>query len=134
MNLEVESSLAAWLRSQPAFDGIPVHTGQSSDPIANDQPVLIVGVNTSDVVALPLYRLSVSIVAATPCIVEGALETHAMLSANLRTAILAADQLAASFPASITLAGAVLTSISETRESDRWLTTASLTLGLIAPI
>ena len=134
MNLEVETSLAAWLRSQPAFDGIPVHTGQSSDPIPNDQPVLIVGVNTSDVVALPLYRLSVSIVAATPCLLDGSLETHATLSANLRTAILAADQLAASFPASVTLAGAVLTSISETRESDRWLTTASLTLGLIAPI
>lgn len=134
MNLEVESSLAAWLRALPAFDGIAVHTGQSSDPIPNDQPVLIVGVNTTDVVALPLYRLSVSIVAATPCLLDGSLETHATLSANLRTAILAADQLAASFPESITLAGAVLTSISETRESDRWLTTASMTLGLIAPI
>jgi hypothetical protein len=134
MNLEVETSLAAWLRSQPAFDGIPVHTGQSSDPIPNDQPVLIVGVDSSEVIAAQLYKLSVSIVAATPCIVEGALEAHSGISANLRTAILAADQLAASFPASITLAGAVLASISETRESDRWLTTASLTLGLIAPI
>ena len=134
MNLEVETSLAAWLRATPAFDGIPVHTGQSSDPIPNDQPVLVVGVDSSEVVAAQLYKLSVSIVAATPCIVEGALETHSGISSNLRTAILAADQLADSFPSTITLAGAVLSQISETRESDRWLTTASLTLGLIAPI
>ncbi len=131
MNLEVESSLAAWLRSQPAFDGIPVHTGQSSDPIPNDQPVLIVGVESTELVVRGLYKVTASIVLATPSVVEAALDTHAALATALRDSLLAADQLAASFAAPLTLAGADLRTWSESQQDGRWITTAALTLGLV---
>ena len=131
MNLEVETSLAAWLRSTPAFDGIPVHTGQSSDPIPNDQPVLIVGVESTELVVRGLYKVTASIVLATPSVVEASLENHTTLATALRDSLLAADQLAASFTAPITLAGADLTTWSESQQEGRWLTTASLLLGLI---
>jgi hypothetical protein len=135
MNLEVETSLAAWLRSQPAFDGIPVHTGQSSDPIPNDQPVLIVGVESTELVVRGLYKVTASIVLATPSVVEAALETHAALADSLKTSLLAATALADSFAAPLTLAGADLRTWSESQQEGRWLTTASLLLGLIhAPI
>lgn len=130
MNLEVESSLAAWLRSQPAFDGLPVHTGQSSDHIPNDQPVLIVGVESTELVVRGLYKITASIVLATPSVVEASLENHTALSAALRDSLLAADQLAASFAAPLTLAGADLRSLSESQQDGRWLTTASLRLGV----
>ena len=131
MNLEVETSLAAWLRALPAFDGIPVHTGQSSDPIPNDQPVIIVGVESTELVVFGLYKVSATIVLATPAVVEGALENHGTLSANLRNSLLAADALADSFAAPLTLAGADLRTWSESQQEGRWLTTASLLLGLI---
>ncbi len=131
MNLEVETSLAAWLRSQPAFDGIPVHTGQSSDPIANDQPVLIVGVESTEAIVRGLYKVSASIVLATPSVVDAALETHAALAASLKTSLLAADALADSFATPLTLAGADLRTWSESQQDGRWITTAALTLGLV---
>jgi hypothetical protein len=131
MNLEVETSLAAWLRATPAFDGIPVHTGQSSDPIANDQPVLIVGVESTEAIVRGLYKVSASIVLATPSVVEAALETHAALADSLKTSLLAADQLADSFAAPLTLAGADLRTWSESQQDGRWITTAALTLGLV---
>jgi len=131
MNLEVETSLAAWLRATPAFDGIPVHTGQSSDPIANDQPVLIVGVESTEAIVRGLYKVTASIVLATPSVVEAALETHAALADSLKTSLLAADQLADSFAAPLTLAGADLRTWSESQQDGRWITTAALTLGLV---
>lgn len=132
MNIEIETSLAAWLRSQPAFDGIPVHTGQSADPIPNDQPVLIVGVDSTELVVLRLYKASASIVLATPCVLEAALETHTALAASLRDCLLAGDSLAASFEPPLTLAGADLASVNEAQQEGRWLTTAALRLGLIS--
>lgn len=132
MNLEVESSLAAWLRATPAFDGLAVHTGQSSDPIPGDQPVLIVGVENTELIAAGFYSVTASIVLATPCILEGSLDNHSALSAALRDSLLAADNLATSFPDSLQLAGADLRTITETQQNDRWLTTAALTLGLVA--
>lgn len=131
MNLEVETSLAAWLRGLPAFEGIPVHTGQSSDPIPNDQPVLIVGVESTELVVRGLYKVAASIVLATPSVVESALENHATLAAALRDSLLAATALADSFPESLTLAGADLTTWSESQQDGRWLSTAALSLGLI---
>ena len=131
MNLEVETSLAAWLRDLPAFDGIPVHTGQSSDPIPNDQPVLIVGVESTELVVRGLYKVTASIVLATPSVVESAQDNHTALATALRDSLLAANALAASFAAPLTLAGADLRTWSESQQDGRWLTTASLLLGLI---
>ena len=131
MNLEVESSLSAWLRDLPAFDGIPVHTGQSSDPLPNDQPVLIVGVESTELVVRGLYKVTASIVIATPSVVESALDNHTSLATALRDSLLAANALAASFTAPLTLAGADLRTWSESQQDGRWITTATLLLGLI---
>ena len=74
-------------------------------PTPADQPVLIVGVESVDPVAAGFHIARASIVLATPSVVEAALDTHAALAASLKTSLLAADQLAASFAAPLTLAG-----------------------------
>jgi hypothetical protein len=134
MNIEIESAFADWLRSLPAFDGVVVLSGQSSEEIPGDQPVVVVGVETTDVIALSLYKVTASVVIATPSILEGSLELHSGLAASLRTCLLSASTLGAAFPANMTLAGAVLSSLTESRESEQWLNTASITLGIVAPI
>lgn len=130
MNIPVETSLAAWLRALDAFDGIPVHTGQSADTIPQDQPVLLAGCESTEAVARGYYKATASIVLATPAVIEGALETHAALADSLRSSLLSASSLAAAFPADLTLAGADLLSVEDTQSDGRWLTTASLSLGL----
>jgi hypothetical protein len=130
VNIPVESSLAAWLRSQPAFDGIPVHTGQSADTIPQDQPVLLAGCESTEAIARGFYKATASIVLVTPSVIEGSLETHAALADSLRSSLLAATQLADAFAPSLTLAGADLRSVDDTQSDGRWLTTASLSLGL----
>ena len=134
MNLEIENAIASWLRSLPEFDGIAIHTGQSADTIPNDQPVIVVGVDTTDVIALSLYKVPASVVLVTPSLLDGSLELHSSLSSSLRACLVSANQLGSAFPAGMTLAGAVLSSLSESRQSDRWLNTASLTLGVVVAI
>ena len=129
MNLPVETSLAAWLRSQPAFDGIPVHTGQSADTIPQDQPVLLAGCESTEAVARGFYKATASIVLVTPSVIEGSLETHAALADSLRSSLLAATQLADAFAPALTLAGADLRSVDDTQSDGRWVTTAALTLA-----
>ena len=129
MNIPVESSLAAWLRATPAFDGIPVHTGQSADTIPQDQPVLLAGCESTEAVARGFYKATASIVLVTPSVIEGSLETHAALADSLRSSLLAATQLADAFAPALTLAGADLRSVDDTQSDGRWVTTAALTLA-----
>ena len=134
MNLEIETALSSWLRSLPEFDGIAIHTGQSSDEIPNDQPVIVVGVDTTEVIGLSLYKITASVVLVTPSLLEGSLELHSGLSSALRSCLISATALGAAFPAGMTLAGAVLSSLSESRQSDRWINTAAITLGVVTAI
>jgi hypothetical protein len=129
VNIPVETSLAAWLRSQPAFDGIPVHTGQSADTIPQDQPVLLAGCESTEAVARGFYKATASIVLVTPAVIEGSLETHAALADSLRSALLAATELADAFAPALTLAGADLRSVDDTQSDGRWVTTAALTIA-----
>ena len=132
MNIPVESSLAAWLRATPAFDGIPVHTGQSADTIPQDQPVLLAGCETTEAVARGFYKATASIVLVTPSVIEGSLEAHAALAESLRSSLLAATELADAFAPALTLAGADLRSVDDTQSDGRWVTTAALTLAFTA--
>ncbi len=129
MNIPVESSLAAWLRSQPAFDGIPVHTGQSADTIPQDQSVLLAGCESTEAVARGFYKATASIVLVTPSVIEGSLEAHAALAESLRSSLLSAADLAAAFAPDLTLAGADLRSVDDSQSDGRWVTTAALTLA-----
>jgi hypothetical protein len=132
MNLPVETSLAAWLRATPAFDGIPVHTGQSADTIPQDQPVLLAGCESTEAVARGFYKATASIVLVTPSVIEGSLEAHAALAESLRSSLLAATELADAFAPALTLAGADLRSVDDTQSDGRWVTTAALTLAFTA--
>ncbi len=132
MNIPVESSLAAWLRSQPAFDGIAVHTGQSAETIPQDQPVLLAGCESTEAVARGFYKATASIVLVTPSVIEGSLEAHAALADSLRSSLLAATDLADAFAPALTLAGADLRSVDDTQSDGRWVTTAALTLAFNA--
>ena len=132
MNIGVETSLAAWLRSQPAFDGIPVHTGQSADTIPQDQPVLLAGCESTEAVARGFYKATASIVLVTPSVIEGSLEAHAALAESLRASLLSAADLADAFAPALTLAGADLRSVDDSQSESRWVTTAALTLAFTA--
>jgi hypothetical protein len=132
MNIPVETSLAAWLRALPAFDGIPVHTGQSADTIPQDQPVLLAGCESTEAIARGFYKATASIVLATPAVIEGALETHAALADSLRASLLSAAELADAFAPDLTLAGADLRTMDDTQSDGRWVTTAALTLAFTA--
>ncbi len=129
MNIPVETSLAAWLRSQPAFDGIPVHTGQSADTIPQDQPVLLAGCESTEAVARGFYKATASIVLVTPSVIEGSLEAHAALAESLRSSLLSAADLADAFEPDLTLAGADLRSVDDTQSDGRWVTTAALSFA-----
>lgn len=128
MNLEIETALSAWLRSLPEFDGIAVHTGQSSDAIPGDAPSVIAACEQAEPVVMGLYRATVRIVFSTPSVLE--LDLHRHAAASLKSAILSPDDLPDFFPTNIHLAGAVLTNMSESVASDRWITSAELVLGL----
>jgi hypothetical protein len=129
VNIPVETSLAAWLRSQPAFDGIPVHTGQSADTIPQDQPVLLAGCESTEAVARGFYKATASIVLVTPSVIEGSLEAHTALADSLRASLLSAAELADAFAPDLTLAGADLRTMDDTQSDGRWVTTAALTLA-----
>jgi hypothetical protein len=132
VNIPVESSLAAWLRATPAFDGIPVHTGQSAETIPQDQSVLLAGCESTEAVARGFYKATASIVLVTPAVLEGSLEAHTALAESLRSSLLAASDLADAFAPALTLAGADLRSVDDTQSDGRWVTTAALTLAFTA--
>jgi hypothetical protein len=132
VNIPVETSLAAWLRSQPAFDGIPVHTGQSAETIPADCSVLLAGCESTEAVARGFYKATASIVLVTPSVIEGSLEAHAALAESLRASLLSAADLADAFEPDLTLAGADLRSVDDSQSDGRWVTTAALTLAFTA--
>ncbi len=132
MNIPVETSLAAWLRATPAFEGIPVHTGQSADTIPQDQSVLLAGCESTEAVARGFYKATASIVLVTPSVIEGSLEAHAALAESLRSSLLSAADLADAFAPALTLAGADLRSVDDSQSDGRWVTTAALTLAFTA--
>lgn len=129
MNIPVETSLAAWLRAQPAFDGIPVHTGQSAETIPQDQSVLLAGCESTEAVARGFYKATASIVLVTPAVLEGSLEAHTALAESLRASLLAATDLADAFAPALTLAGADLRSVDDSQSDGRWVTTAALSFA-----
>ena len=132
MNIGVETSLAAWLRALPDFDGLPVHTGQSAETIPQDQSVLLAGCESTEAVARGFYKAAASIVLVTPAVIEGSLEAHAALAESLRSSLLSAADLADAFAPALTLAGADLRSVDDSQSDGRWVTTAALTLAFTA--
>jgi hypothetical protein len=129
MNSEFENAIASWLRSQPAFDGVAVHTGQSSEEIPGDQPIVVVSCENAESAVAGLYRSSVQITASTPIVMESAIELHRVLTTSLR-ALVGLSGVSAFFPATLAFSGRHLTSWSEARENDRLHTTAEIVIGV----
>jgi len=127
VNLAVEQSLASWLQNLPAFDGIAIHTGQSNAEIPGDAPSIIAACESCEIVAGALYRATAAILLSTPSTLD--LDQHRQLTTALRTALKSLSGLSPFFTEAA-LAGVVLTSLTESQSSDRWLCTANLTLGL----
>lgn len=127
MNLLVEQSLATWLHSLPAFDGIAIHTGQSNAEIPGDAPSVVCACENCEIVAGTLYRATAAILISTPSTLD--IDQHRALTAALRTALKSLGDISPFFTEAA-LAGVVLTSLAESQASDRWLCAANLTLGL----
>ena len=130
MNLSVEQSLASWLQNLPAFDGIAIHTGQSSDEIPGDAPAIICAAESVEAMSTVLHKATASIVLATPSTLD--LDQHRQLVDSLRTALYAPAGISDAFAPTATLLGADLQTFAESQTEDRWVCTAQLTLGLAA--
>jgi hypothetical protein len=129
MNLAVEQSLATWLQNLPSFDGIAIHTGQSNEEIPADQPAVIVGCENVDPVGGPYHIATAQVVIATPGHLD--LDQHRGLVTALRTALASPTDLPTAFDP-LHLSGVVLTSLAESQSENRWIATASLSLGIAA--
>lgn len=129
MNIEIENAIGSWLRTQTDFDGIAVHTGQSSDEIPGDQPIVVVSCENAESPVSGLYKSSMQITVSTPIVLEGALDTHRFLTAALRRSV-DLSGVSAFFPEALAFSGRHLTSWSEARENDRLHTTAEIVIGV----
>lgn len=130
MNLLIEESLQSWLRSLEAFDGLAIHTGQSSEEIPRDQPALIAACESVEMVGGPYHTARAVILLSTPSHLD--IEQHRELVASLRANLTEPTGLAEAFAESAQLAGAVLNSFTESQADARWLCQAQLNLGLVA--
>lgn len=129
MNLTVENSLVAWLRSLDAFEGLAIHPGQSNDEIPGDQPAIVVACESTETVGGNLYRSTVNILLTTPAMLE--IEQHRTLADALRAAVYAPTGMAEAFDPAV-LHGAVLLSFAESQSNERWVNTAQLVVGFTA--
>ena len=134
MNAALESAIRDWLLADPDLADITILTGQSAEIIPGDQPVIVVGLDSNTVLVANVSKAIVSLVLATPCELEGGLDAHQALTARLHSLAVPPNDLADYFPATLRLAGSVLTSINNSISEGRWLCTLQISLGLVAQI
>jgi len=130
MTLETELALVAYFRALPALEGCDIHSGQSDLEIPGDQPAIVVSCSNAESPVENLYRATVQISLSTPCILADALETHRSLASILRPALSLTGSVAAAFPAHLAYSGRHLTTWTESREDERYLTTAEMLIGV----
>jgi hypothetical protein len=131
MNLQTEQSVRDWLASLEAFEGIAIHCGQSDDEIPSDEPLITVACEDINTPAATLYIASLRIIIGSPSVIEGSLDSHRSLVANLRATLADAEDMAEFFPIGITCAGASVNTWNESQGGDRWLSQVNMTLGLV---
>jgi len=134
MNAALELAIRDWLLADPDLADITILTGQSAETIPGDQPVIVVGLDSNTVLVANVSKAIVSLVLATPCELEGGLDAHQSISARLHSLAVPPNDLADYFPATLRLAGSVLTSINNSISEGRWLCTLQISLGLVAEI
>jgi hypothetical protein len=129
MTLDTQNSIAAHLRSVAALEGVAIHTSSSELEIPGDASAIVVSCDTAESPVAGLYRATVQISLSTPCLLPDALETHRTLASILRPAV-NLDSVSTKFPAHLAYSGRHLTTWSESREDERFLTTAELVVGV----
>ena len=129
MTLATAEAFASFLRASADLDGIAIHTSSDDKEIPGDAPAIVISCDTAESPVAGLYRATVQIVLSTPCLMADGLETHHSVAAILRP-LLSLTGLATHFPSHLAYSGRHLTQWSESREDDRWITTAELVIGV----
>lgn len=130
MTLEVQHALASLFRAADEFEGVAIHTSSDDKEIPGDQPALVIVCDTAESPVAGLYRATVQLTLSTPCLLQDGLETHRTLAAFLRQLLGDLAQVSEHLPETLAYSGRHLTSWSDSREDERWLTTAELVLGI----
>jgi len=131
MNAALELAIRDWLLADPDLADIVILTGQSAEIIPGDQPVVFVSCENTDTLALKHYKVRAQLSVSTPSIMENGLDAHQAISASVKSSLFFMSGLVPFFPPSLILAGADLNSFSDSIGSERWTTTADLSLAVI---
>jgi hypothetical protein len=130
MTLEVQHAIAELFRTADEFDGIAIHASSDDKEIPGDQPALVVVCDNAESPVAGLYRATVQITLSTPCLLQDGLETHRTLASVLRQHLGDLAQLSTHLPATLAYSGRHLSSWADSREDERWTTTAELVVGV----
>jgi len=131
MNAALESAIRDWLLADPDLADIVILTGQSAETIPGDQPVVFVSCENTDTLALRHYKVRAQLIVSTPSIMENGLDAHQAISASVKSSLLSIAGLVAYLPSGLILAGADLNSFGDSIGSERFTTTADLSLAVI---
>lgn len=131
MNSALELAIRDWLLTDPDLADIVILTGQSAETIPADQTVVFVSCENTDTLALKHYKVRAQLIVSTPAVIEDSLTAHQGISGAVKASLLSIAGLVSFLPSSLILAGADLNSFSDSIGSERWTTTADLSLAVI---
>jgi hypothetical protein len=131
MNAALESAIRDWLLADPDLADLTILTGQSPEIIPGDQPVVFVSCENTDTLALRHYKVRAQLIVSTPAVIEDSLAAHQGISGAVKASLLSIAGLVAYLPSGLILAGADLNSFGDSIGSERWTTTADLSLAVI---
>ena len=131
MNSALELAIRDWLLTDPDLADIVILTGQSAETIPGDQTVVFVSCENTDTLALKHYKVRAQLIVSTPAVIEDSLTAHQGISGAVKASLLSIAGLVSFLPSSLILAGADLNSFSDSIGSERWTTTADLSLAVI---
>jgi hypothetical protein len=131
MNAALELAIRDWLLADPDLADITILTGQSPEIIPGDQPVIFVSCENTDTLALKHYKVRAQLIVSTPAVIEDSLSAHQGISGAVKASLLSIAGLVAYLPSGLILAGADLNSFGDSIGSERFTTTADLSLAVI---
>jgi hypothetical protein len=132
MNLPTEQAVAMWLADSGYFNDAIILKGQNDEEVPNDKAVIYVACENTDSPATALYLASVRIIISSPAVIEDSLEDHRVTCLALRAVLRNAATMVTPFASeSIACRGAVLNNWADSQDKNRWLSQASLTIGIV---
>lgn len=132
MNLPTEQAIAMWLSDNNPFDSAVILKGQSDEEVPNDKVIVYVACENTESSALSLYLASVRIIISSPAVIEDNIEVHRTYCLALRAILKNASGMVPYFAnESLGCRGAVLNKWADSQDNQRWLSEASLTIGIV---